>query len=332
MPYYFVLQNSTVFAFSSISAKLFSGLSYVMDMPDNEEYELLPGDRHTVQTKLVCKYRGEYEVGVKEIVITDFLRLFRFRYKVPGTIKAIVYPRIIHKNELVTIGEIAAFQCRETFDKQTEPDVVVRDYIAGDTLKMIHWKATAREQKLKTRTLTGEEKQRHDQYEIEEEEEETTSSGETAEQTEQTEPEEQDSYAGMVWSGILAAVMVCLLALWVEQRMFQRRFARMSGEQKFLLEVKRNLWLLSKLGVTRKEAETLEELGERAKDKLSYLPAIEKGFAFLQGYEEYLYRTDRVSDVTLQMAVEEREQILSWLKCSHRLRYYRMVFRLRFIR
>ena len=89
MPYYFVLQNSTVFAFSSISAKLFSGLSFVMDMPDNEEYELLPGDRHTVQTKLVCKYRGEYEVGVKEIVITDFLRLFRFRYKVPGTIKAI---------------------------------------------------------------------------------------------------------------------------------------------------------------------------------------------------------------------------------------------------
>ena len=37
--------------------------------------------------------------------------------------------------------------------------MVVRDYIAGDTLKMIHWKATAREQKLKTRTLTGEEKQ-----------------------------------------------------------------------------------------------------------------------------------------------------------------------------
>ena len=136
----------------------------------------------------------------------------------------------------------------------------------------------------------------------------------------------------MICGIALAAVMVCLLALWMEQRMFQRRFARMSGEQKFLLEVKRNLWLLSKLGVTRKEAETLEELGERAKDKLSYLPAIEKGFAFLQGYEEYLYRTDRVSDVTLQMAVEEREQILSWLKCSHRLRYYRMVFRLRFIR
>lgn len=159
MPYYFVLQNSEYYAFASISTRLFSGLSYVLEMPDDEEYELLPGDRYTCRTKLVCKYRGEYEVGVKEVIVTDFFRLFRLRYKIPSAIKAIVYPRIIHKNELYSIQDMAAFQCHETPYRQTEPDVVVRDYIAGDALKRIHWKATAREQKLKTRNLLGEEKQ-----------------------------------------------------------------------------------------------------------------------------------------------------------------------------
>lgn len=159
MPYYFVLQNSEYYAFASISTRLFSGLSYVLEMPDDEEYELLPGDRYTCRTKLVCKYRGEYEVGVKEVIVTDFFRLFRLRYKLPSTIKALVYPRIIHKHELYSIQDMAAFQCHETPYRQTEPDVVVRDYIAGDALKRIHWKATAREQKLKTRNLLGEEKQ-----------------------------------------------------------------------------------------------------------------------------------------------------------------------------
>ena len=130
MPYYFVLQNSTFYAFAGISARLFSGLSYVLEMPDDEEYELLPGDRYTCRTKLVCKYRGEYEVGVKEIIITDFFRLFRLRYAIPSTIKALVYPRIIHKKELSSIQDIVAFRCQKTPFMQTEPDAVVRDYTA----------------------------------------------------------------------------------------------------------------------------------------------------------------------------------------------------------
>ena len=157
MPYYFVLQNGERYAFAGVSAKLFSGLSYVEEMPDATEYELLPEDRYTFRTNLVCNYRGEYEVGVKEVVITDFFQMFRFKYKNPGTIKAVVYPRIIRKNELRSIRDVTAYLCRENDKAKTEPDVVVRDYIAGDALKYIHWKASAKELKLKTRNFIGEE-------------------------------------------------------------------------------------------------------------------------------------------------------------------------------
>ena len=158
VPYFFVLQNDDYFAFSSVSVKLYSSFSYVEELPDDIEYELLPGDRFTYRTRLVCRYRGEYEVGVKEIVITDFFRLFRIRYAVPGAIKARVLPKIVRVTELSSIGDIAVFAQRDSFRAETEPDVVIRDYTEGDALKQIHWKATAREQKLKVRNRIGEEK------------------------------------------------------------------------------------------------------------------------------------------------------------------------------
>ena len=158
VPYLFVLQNDDWFAFTSVSVRLFTSLSYVEELPDGIEYELLPGDRFTYRTKLVCKYRGEYEVGVKEIVITDFLRLFQISYRVPTAIKALVRPRIVRVSELNCIADVSALLQREAFTAQTEADAVVRDYVPGDALKQIHWKATAREQKLKVRNRTGEEK------------------------------------------------------------------------------------------------------------------------------------------------------------------------------
>lgn len=159
MPYYFVLPNETFFAFASIKVKLFSGLSYVENIPDDEEYELLPEDRYKYYTKVVCRYRGEYEVGVREVIITDFFGLFRFKYKNPGTIKALVYPRTVYMQEIKSLESVVNISNLETSENRSLPDVVTRDYADGDALKLIHWKQSAREQKLKTRLMLGEQKQ-----------------------------------------------------------------------------------------------------------------------------------------------------------------------------
>ena len=159
MPYYFVLQNDALWAMAGISLRMYSSFSYVEDIQDDIEYELLPGDRFRYETKLVCRYRGEYEVGVKEIIVSDFFRLFRARYKVPGAAKAIVLPKIVRMEVLNSISDITSLLQKESQAEKKEPDIIVRDYAAGDSLKQIHWKASAREGKLKTRTMIGEEKQ-----------------------------------------------------------------------------------------------------------------------------------------------------------------------------
>lgn len=159
VPFYFTLQNDGFCAIAGISVRLYSSFSFVENLPDDIEYELLPGDQFRYDTKLICKYRGEYEVGVKELIVTDFLKLIRMTYKVPGSVKARVLPKLVHLEALGSISEIMAFLQKESQTERTEPDIIVRDYMAGDAIKQIHWKASAKEGKLKTRNLIGEEKQ-----------------------------------------------------------------------------------------------------------------------------------------------------------------------------
>ena len=158
MPYFFVLQNEDYFAYTGVSVRMHSAFSYVEEFQDNMEYELLPGDRSTYETRLICKYRGEYGIGVKEVILTDFFRLFKLRHTVSGQIKAVVFPKIVQLPRLASIGDLPMLTQRDALGS-TEQDILVKDYAEGDSLKQIHWKATARERKLKVRTMTGKENQ-----------------------------------------------------------------------------------------------------------------------------------------------------------------------------
>lgn len=157
--YYFVLQNEMPFAFAGLQVRLFSGLFEVADVPDNREYELLPGENFRFDTKLFCKYRGEYEVGVEAVVITDFLRLFRWRYPLPGTIKAIVSPKVVTVPHLQSLSQLAVNVSGKTLRGDTQLDVVIRDYVCGDSIKRVHWKATAKTGEWKVRQTMDEERQ-----------------------------------------------------------------------------------------------------------------------------------------------------------------------------
>lgn len=156
VPYYFTLPNESFFAFAGLRVIMYSGSSYVTDLPETETYELLPGDSDTYHTRLICKYRGEYEVGVKEVEITDFLGLFRFCYHIHDAFRAIVFPRVLRLEEVKTLGDLSQFSVWEAAYPPEEPDIITRDYVAGDAVKYIHWKASAKEQKLKVRNMTGE--------------------------------------------------------------------------------------------------------------------------------------------------------------------------------
>lgn len=157
--YYFILQNDMPFSYPGIRVVMFPDFFDVVDMPQNIEYELQPNEKVCFRTKLSCKYRGEYKIGVSSVIMTDYLHIFRWRYKLLTTYEAIVVPRLVHMDALAALEVIEAQMARESKQGTTYADVVVRDYMPGDSMRLIHWKASAKTGSLKVRNYYDESKQ-----------------------------------------------------------------------------------------------------------------------------------------------------------------------------
>ena len=172
IPYYFILKNEYLLNFCHISVSTYSTFSYIdellrSDDTDNEApipgtekvYELLPGESVRYDTTLICRYRGDYFVGIKDITIVDFFRLFKITYHVPEPLGASVLPRIIKLEGLKSAPDITKSAYKENPKLSSDFDSSVREYVPGDPLKGIHWKSTAKTGKLQSRTTYGEQRQ-----------------------------------------------------------------------------------------------------------------------------------------------------------------------------
>ena len=156
-PFYFTLQNEDLFSYSGIKVSYYSSFSNILDLEDGTEYELWPKKGIEKKTNIVCKYRGEYKVGIKTVEIQDFFKLFKYTYKNPSQLNVIVHPNIVVIDDLKSI-DISLITAKESFMNQVAPDVIVRKYIPGDAKRMIEWKSSAKLGEFMVRKTIGEEK------------------------------------------------------------------------------------------------------------------------------------------------------------------------------
>ncbi|MBO4609254.1 MAG: DUF58 domain-containing protein [Lachnospiraceae bacterium] len=156
--FYITLQNEDIFTYSGIRITFYSPFSTISGMDENAEYELPPHSGIKKETSLFCRYRGEYEVGVKKIIIRDYLGIFRLTFKNREPFRVNVLPAVYTPAVLKTLENIDSASV-DSLGGNTEPDVTVRDYVPGDDIRKIHWKLTAANGKLLVRNTTGEEKQ-----------------------------------------------------------------------------------------------------------------------------------------------------------------------------
>lgn len=151
--YCFILRNEDILTYSDIKVSFLEGRSSIKGVDFSKSYLLAPGERFERHTELVCRYRGEYKIGIDEISITDFFGIFTLRSTSPSTIIMRVYPRVAELEKLsICPPDIDAknilFLRNAT---ESEPDPETRNYINGDSIRMINWKASAKKQELLTR-------------------------------------------------------------------------------------------------------------------------------------------------------------------------------------
>lgn len=153
--FYFTLQNEGFMTFAGIRVFFYVTFSTISGLEDATEYELPPHTGIKKQTELVCRYRGEYEVGIKKIVVADFFRLFSIPYKNREPLIVRVKPDLVHLTNL-RAEQKTSFAAKDSNLRHLEPDVIVREYVPYDDPRLIHWKATANMQKLMVRQKTDE--------------------------------------------------------------------------------------------------------------------------------------------------------------------------------
>lgn len=154
-PFTITLQNEGWFSFSSLRIIFYSSFSTISGIEDSTVYEIPPHSGVRKETQLVCRYRGEYSVGIKKIVVGDFLGLFYLTYPIKEPLTVIVAPAMVNLQELrdaVTDEDTT----RDSLVNRTRPDIPVREYFPGDELRFINWKASALMQKLMVRETIGE--------------------------------------------------------------------------------------------------------------------------------------------------------------------------------
>lgn len=155
IPFQFDLINECFFGFSGVSVRFFASFSEIHGLEDGVEYELQPHTGIQRDTGVVCKYRGEYEVGIQRVEIRDFFGLFHLSYKNPETLRVVVRPDLIYLERVRNV-EFAVLTSQEDSRDNDQPDVLVREYYPGDDVRKINWKLSAKHQKLMTREWCGE--------------------------------------------------------------------------------------------------------------------------------------------------------------------------------
>ena len=154
--FYITLQNPTWFSFSSVRLIFYSSFSTISGVDEDAVYELAPHSSIKKTTRLLCRYRGEYKVGIKAIVVRDFLGLFSVTWPIKEPLSVITAPALVRAEDL---GEemIKVSSAFENPLNKTEAAIPVREYMSGDDMRFINWKASAVTQKLMVRERTGEE-------------------------------------------------------------------------------------------------------------------------------------------------------------------------------
>jgi len=153
VPYSFRLINEFPLPFVGIRVRFFSPFSTINELNDKTEYELMPHTGITRETTIVCHYRGEYEIGIKEVEIQDFFRLFKIKYKNAECRRVIVNPKLVVLENLGSFETIS----QDSNNNLSKLDIVSREYIQGDDVRFINWNQTASCGKMMTRNRIGEE-------------------------------------------------------------------------------------------------------------------------------------------------------------------------------
>ena len=151
--YTFTVKNRDIIPYLDLRVHFYENTADISILEQASRLDILPFSTISFKGKIVCKYAGVYNVGVNTIEIPDFFHVFRLKYRCRKPVKVHVRPRKIHITSIKSC--ISAKNNRNPYGHYVIGNDVcgssIRNYIPGDSMKMIHWKNTAKIHELVTK-------------------------------------------------------------------------------------------------------------------------------------------------------------------------------------
>ncbi len=137
-------------------------LNFEEDDPRMIQTAMVSAEPLEIPLGMTAKYAGCGYISVGNLMVSDYLGLFTFPVKqIPDSVKVGVIPVIpsltgaatmLHtvSDAVLTMDEEEE-ETSASFTSQTTPGYIHRDYVAGDNLKRINWKLSAKRNRLMVR-------------------------------------------------------------------------------------------------------------------------------------------------------------------------------------
>jgi uncharacterized protein (DUF58 family) len=111
---------------------------------------LLPGKDYHWRVDTQCIVRGQFQLGPMTVISGDPFGLFLTPRRINAIERIIVYPAIVPIAQFrLPIGMISGGEPQRFITQNITTNAAgVRDYVHGDALNRVHWKSTARRNKL----------------------------------------------------------------------------------------------------------------------------------------------------------------------------------------
>lgn len=152
--YSVILSNKSFLPFTNIRLEHYSNKKDIEEKGLFDNYCIVPKEEYEIVSKITCPRRGVVDMGIKKVVIQDFLNVFKVSGNAKRMGKVYVVPHLIILSNIISDLDTECDRVRPQFNvvnRQEVPDIDMRRYISGDSQKMIHWKASAKKHELYTR-------------------------------------------------------------------------------------------------------------------------------------------------------------------------------------
>jgi|GEM_PF-576651 len=148
--YIFDVKNNSFLPYTSVRVRFKADSEAIMADFADQFFAIWPYKSHKVVFNVSAKYRGNYEIGVSNIILYDFLGLFRFRQKHSETFVLTVNP-VVHDIPNLPLSTSGS-GVESAKDLMAEEDYAIisdlRKYQPTDGYKKIHWKVSAKKNEL----------------------------------------------------------------------------------------------------------------------------------------------------------------------------------------